>query len=639
VDISSLGDVSLKGLYLHNNLLDGPIPELSPSLVYCRVTSNAGLCAQEGISNECTAGLEICPVYPSITTFLSSALTSVIEPAVDNSSSSNYAISKTFVITPPTTITSTKEMISTREPTLSLTLDVDESRTETTSAEYSITFPATVEETSTEEIISTSGITTSRTIGVTSTISFDLSTTSLATLEETSTDKMISTSAITTPRTVGESSTELSSKSTASYDLNKTSPTSVEETSTEEVISSSEMTTSQTAGETYLSIASTTSFDLRTTPSATVEEISTDKMISTSEMKTAEPSTTKEFVETTTAWSTTPKYFTYTSHDSTTSISMPTQGAIVQSNVPGVTLESITGLNKDIPEGCFKGIGDLCQSNAVNVTSCSNSTVSDHLVEQALNRASSSLGATFPTKEADSVTSVTHTSTCEGNQQIDWVETYELTSTDSREPNTTYDVTVVLLKQEFTAVSFLQVGINSFGTSSVQIACYFVNGEAVEFSGVPGGIVGGYSVSKDVYDCSYYLKNEVQSKNEGDVTSELFTLVESEFPDLPDDVGLALEYLIVCIYILVALYGAYRSYSVHQQQRTRSDYKTNVNIGFIVLFSSWAFGNLLYMVLYSLALTESNFFYIKQVLTLTYFVVYFGFVLIIQYRYEFLVLT
>jgi hypothetical protein len=102
---------------------------------------------------------------------------------------------------------------------------------------------------------------------------------------------------------------------------------------------------------------------------------------------------------------------------------------------------------------------------------------------------------------------------------------------------------------------------------------------------------------------------------------------------LSDEVGLALEYLIVCAYILVSVYGAYCSYNVHQLQKTRSDFKTNVNIGFTSLFSVWASENLLFMVLYSVAATETSFFYIKQVLRLTYFITYFGFTLIIHYRY------
>jgi hypothetical protein len=324
---------------------------------------------------------------------------------------------------------------------------------------------------------------------------------------------------------------------------------------------------------------------------------------------------------------------------STTVISSAIQDPVLQSNVPGITLESISVFN-ELPEGCFEGIGDLCQSHGSNVTSCSNSTVSNHLVEQVLNHVTSFLEITFLIKESDFSTEVTHTSACEDNQENDWVETYEITSTESREPNSTYEVAQVLRTPKFTSVSFLQISINSFGTSSVQLACFFLNEDAVmEFSSVPGGIVGGYTVSEDVYDCSYYGSAKVQPVFNGNSSSVSFKVVGNNYPDFSDDIGLALEYLIVCIYILVSLYGAYRSYTVHQQQRTRSDYKTNINIGFIALFSIWACGNLLYMVIYSLALTETNIFFIKSVLTLTYFVTFFGFTLIIHYRYNFLSLT
>jgi hypothetical protein len=312
-----------------------------------------------------------------------------------------------------------------------------------------------------------------------------------------------------------------------------------------------------------------------------------------------------------------------------------TQDLAFQSNAPGITLESVEGLNVDIPDGCFDGLGDLCRSNGVNVNSCSNSVVSDLLVDKVLTLASNNLGISPFAKDSDFSTFVTHNSTCKDNQEVDWVETYEITWTESREPNTTYQVAAVLLKQTFTAMSLLQVRINSFGTSSVQLACYFENGDALEFSSVPGGIVGGYTITEDVYDCSYYVTALDQSHEYGNSASLPFEVAEeNKYPDLPNDVGLALEYLIVCIYVLVSAFGAYRSYGVYQLQRTRSDYKVNINIGFVALFSIWAFGNLLYMVLYSFALTETNFFYIKSVLTLTYFVTYFGFTLIIHYRYD-----
>jgi hypothetical protein len=169
----------------------------------------------------------------------------------------------------------------------------------------------------------------------------------------------------------------------------------------------------------------------------------------------------------------------------------------------GITLESIAELKVDVPEGCFERISELCLSNALYFTSCSNPTVSDILVDKIFSSFSVELGLPVIVKDVDFSTSVTHNSIREDNQETDWAETYEIISSESRELNSTYDVAVVLLKQEFTAVSFLQVSINSFGTSSIQHACSFVNGDAIEFSSVPGGIVGGYSVGEDVYDCSY----------------------------------------------------------------------------------------------------------------------------------------
>jgi hypothetical protein len=153
----------------------------------------------------------------------------------------------------------------------------------------------------------------------------------------------------------------------------------------------------------------------------------------------------------------------------------------------------------ELPEGCFEGIGELCQSHGANVTSCANSTVSDHLVEQVLNHVTSSLEITLFIKETDFSTSVKHISACEDNQENEWIETYEITSTESREPNSTYEVAQVLRTPKFTSVSFLQISINSFGTSSVQLACLFLNEDSVmEFSSVPGGIVGGNTISEDV---------------------------------------------------------------------------------------------------------------------------------------------
>jgi hypothetical protein len=315
------------------------------------------------------------------------------------------------------------------------------------------------------------------------------------------------------------------------------------------------------------------------------------------------------------------------------------QNPPVQSNVPGITIKSIAELKVDIPEGCFERISDLCQSNAVNVTSCSNSTVSDLLVDQILNSISIDLGIQhFIVKNDDFSTSVTHNSICEDNQETDWVETYEIKSSESREPNTTFDVTSVLLTQTFTAVSFLQVKINSFGTSSVQYACQFMNGDALEFSSIVGGIVAGHTIAKSQYDCKKFITvpdSLITGNSSSPGNSKSSPTTKNEYYDLLDAVGLPLEYTIVCIYIVLAYLAAFKAYRLHMQQRTRTDFKTNINISFVILFLVWASGNLLYLILFSTALTETNFFYIKSVLTLTYFATYSGFTLLVQYRYHF----
>jgi hypothetical protein len=109
---------------------------------------------------------------------------------------------------------------------------------------------------------------------------------------------------------------------------------------------------------------------------------------------------------------------------------------------------------------------------------------------------------------------------------------------------------------------------------------------------------------------------------------------DKDIYDLPDDTGLAIEYLIVCLYIVLSYLAAYKAYILHMQQRTRTDFKTNVNLSFVIFFLVWASGNLLYTILISAALTDTNFFYIKSVLTLTYFLTYLGFTLIVHYRYR-----
>jgi uncharacterized membrane protein len=160
-----------------------------------------------------------------------------------------------------------------------------------------------------------------------------------------------------------------------------------------------------------------------------------------------------------------------------------------------------------------------------------------------------------------------------------------------------------------------------------------MNGDALEFSSIVGGIVAGYTIAESQYDCKRYVTISVHALTGNKTSSENLT-TEMEFYDLPDKIGLPLEYTIVCIYIVLSYLAAFKAYQLHMKQRTRTDFKTNVNLSFVILFLVWASGNLLYTILIGAALTDTNFFYIKSVLTLTYFASYLGFTLIVHYRYR-----
>jgi hypothetical protein len=223
--------------------------------------------------------------------------------------------------------------------------------------------------------------------------------------------------------------------------------------------------------------------------------------------------------------------------------------------------------------------------------------------------------------------SIIHTSICQNSTESSWTEVIKVFSDNGT-------TIIIEISPMFTAVSFLQLRTTSFGTSSVQIACHFVNGDAQEFSSIVGGIVSGYKISESQYDCTRFVT--VYEVGNSTVPGHLTTTTTAmnEYYDLPDNVGLPIEYAIVCIYITLSYLAAFKAYKLHMLQRTRTDFKTNINRSFVVLFLVWASGNLLYLLLFSVALTDTNFFYIKTVLTLTYFATYSGFILIVHYRYN-----
>jgi hypothetical protein len=222
--------------------------------------------------------------------------------------------------------------------------------------------------------------------------------------------------------------------------------------------------------------------------------------------------------------------------------------------------------------------------------------------------------------------SITHNSTCKNATESSWIEVFKVASDQG--------VVVIQLSPLFYAASFLRLNVNSFGTSSVQFACYYENGDAQEFSNIVGGIVAGYTISESQYDCGQFLTTAEENSTDFAANSTSTAPVMNAYYDLPDEIGLPLEYTIVLIYIVLSYLAAFKAYKLHMQQRTRTDFKTNVNLSFFILFLVWATGNLLYLLLYSVFLTASNFFYIKMVLTLTYFLTYLGFALIVHYRYK-----
>jgi hypothetical protein len=289
------------------------------------------------------------------------------------------------------------------------------------------------------------------------------------------------------------------------------------------------------------------------------------------------------------------------------------------------TLDNVT-----LPEDCFIGIDQRCTVyNETIEFSCSNNEISENLAFESLLEINPTLTEFLKTPlsvidDPQLSSSISHISICLNSTESSWIEVIKLSSQEN----------VVLIQQTpmFTAVSFLHLNTKSFGTSSVQYGCYSVNGKSLEFSSIVGGIVAGYTLSESQYDCTLF--EESSANTAGNETSKAYLTNEKEFYDLPDDTGLAIEYTIVCIYIALSYLAALKAYQLHMKQRTRTDFKTNVNLSFVIFFLVWASGNLLYTILVSMALTDTNFFYIKSVLTVTYFSTYLGFTLIVHYRYR-----
>jgi hypothetical protein len=285
-----------------------------------------------------------------------------------------------------------------------------------------------------------------------------------------------------------------------------------------------------------------------------------------------------------------------------------------------------------LPPGCFTGLEQRCfnSEDEPEEFSCSDIEISTEIASKVLAESSPKLAGYLKDlisfKSTQFNTSSIHNAKCQNSTEISWNEVIEVYSESGS--------IIIEIHPTFTSVALLQLRTTSFGTSSVQFACYYANGAALEFSSIVGGIVSGYTISQRNYDCEKFntLEDVGNSTSTANLTAK--TSTQNEYYDLPDSVGLTIEYLIVCIYIVLSYLAAFKAYRLHQKQRTRTDFKTNINLLFIILFLVWATGNLVYMILLSAALTDSNFFYIKSVLTLTYFATYLGFTLIVHYRYR-----
>jgi hypothetical protein len=302
-----------------------------------------------------------------------------------------------------------------------------------------IVFTPTAESPTTEEIISKKTMeskTTDEIVLVSSKSTADLTATEENTAGTTMTDEIV---LVSSTKTVELKTTEGSiSRTTANFRTTGSVITSTTDSrATEDAVSANTEEWSK-KDEPMLPMRTTNVEDEAESTEETVgKSISTTEEMITDEMITAEELTPQSNIVSTTE-------------------EMAIQKATLQYNVPGITLESLSGFKVDIPEGCFDRIDELCQSNAVKVTFCSNSVVSDLLVKQAWTHATNSLGIPLLSKNANFSTSVTHNSTCEGNQEIGWIEIYEIISTDSKEPNTTYEAAVILVTPLFSSVSLLQ---------------------------------------------------------------------------------------------------------------------------------------------------------------------------------------
>jgi hypothetical protein len=153
-------------------------------------------------------------------------------------------------------------------------------------------------------------------------------------------------------------------------------------------------------------------------------------------------------------------------------------------------------------------------------------------------------------------TSISRTSKCTSfGVEESWVETFEIATAGSPESNSTYGLAVIQQTPYYQAVSFLAMNVDAFGVSTVQSACYYLNGKHKEFYDVPN-VLGGRVVTIAQYSCGQYrVRLEPNSNLALDVTA----VDETDKTDTDDVPYVIIEYLIVCVCIIISFLCSHRA--------------------------------------------------------------------------------
>jgi hypothetical protein len=232
------------------------------------------------------------------------------------------------------------------------------------------------------------------------------------------------------------------------------------------------------------------------------------------------------------------------------------------------------------------------------------------------------------------ISTAEHISTCSNYLQTWWEETFVLFG--GIDLNTAGSAESLIFSSESSSRMVVEVsptGVQAtliqVSNGQIQFVCMFASEHGqLQFADVPLGKVGGKDIELDQYSCDFFLLARSENSTVANTTEE--------YQDDDDDFGL-LKTLLMSVYISIAAFYAYRSYKLHVSQEIKS-LKSNINLAFFALFTIWASGNLIYLVAYFFKTQESSY-YVKQILTLTYFATYLIFTMATHYRYHKATLT